>query len=111
MMPESYEIFLRKGVYYIRENEENPRKLDMDLAEEFQQIIDSFDLFSWDGFHKSNPYVLDGESFSLGLRFADGITVNASGENSFPEGYYDAMNRIDAVLDRYKKRQLSGCYR
>ena len=111
MMPESFEIFLRKGVYYIRENEETPGEFDADLAEELQKIISSYDLFSWNGFHKSNPNVLDGESFSLGLRFADGITVNAYGENSFPEGYHDATNRIDAVLDTYKKRQLSGCYR
>ena len=60
-------------------------------------LIDA-DVAQWDGFHKSNPAVLDGYGFSLVVRYADGTSVNASGSNMTPNGYGDAKTAIRETL-------------
>ena len=111
MMPQSYEITLQNGVYTIQENEEEPRIIDSGLVAELQNVIRTYDLLSWDGFHESDPYVLDGEGFCLELNFADGTSVYASGDNAFPGGYFSATNCIDDILEREKMSWLAGTYR
>ena len=111
MVPQSYEIMLRDDTYTIQENEDKPRSIDPKLVDELLEIIQKYDLESWDGFHGSNPDVLDGEDFSLELQFADGTSVYASGSNAFPENYHDAMASIDRILEKIKMSRLAGTYR
>ena len=40
----------------------------------------------WDGFHGSDPNVLDGSSFTFEAVLKDGKTISASGTNRFPDG-------------------------
>ena len=110
MAPRSWEIALRGGSWTISENEGDPMPLDADLAEELQRIIAECDIDAWDGFRGSNSRVLDGESFILSLRYADGSTVYASGENKFPDTYYEASDRIDALIEQAQMRSLAGTY-
>ena len=111
MVPQSYEITLRNGSYMIQENEDDPRSMDPRLIAELQEVIQAYGLESWDGFHESDPYVLDGEGFWLQMWFADGTSVYASGDNAFPDGYFDAMSGIDGILEREKMSWLAGTYR
>lgn len=64
------------------------------------QIFDEYDLSQWDGFDKSNQYVLDGEGFWLEIRLTDGTTVSARGENAFPRNYYQVMDRMQEILEK-----------
>lgn len=111
MSPQSFEIFMRKGEYFIRENEDEARSFDMAFAKEIEQIIVEYNMVSWNGFHKSRRHVLDGEGFSLEFRYADGTSVYASGENSFPDGYDDAIDKIRMVLEKEKMSHIAGKYR
>ena len=111
MVPQSYEITLQNGIYTIQENEEGPRSIDPNLTAELQEVIQAYDLESWDGFHESDPYVLDGEGFCLEIRFADGVSVYATGDNAFPDNYSDAMAGIDGILEKEKMSWLAGTYR
>ena len=111
MAPQSYEITLRDGTYTIQENEDDPRSIDPKLVDELLEVIQMYDLESWDGFHGDNPDVLDGEDFSLELQFADGTSVYASGSNAFPENYHDAIAGIDRILEMEKLSRLAGTYR
>ena len=110
MAPQSWEIVLRGGRWTISENDGEPRPFDADLADELQRIIAECDIDTWDGFRGSDSRVLDGESFVLSLRYADGSTVYASGENSFPKTYSEASDRIDALIERAEMRSLAGTY-
>ena len=111
MMPQSYEISLRNGICTIRENGDEPRIIDPGLIAGLQEVIRAYGLEAWDGFHESDPYVLDGEGFRLEMEFADGASVYASGDNAFPEGYHDAMAGIDEIFEKEKMSRLAGTYR
>ena len=111
MMPQTYEVYLKDGSYYLCENNSEPRLFDASFAADLLKCIKEYDLESWDGFHESDPYVLDGEGFTLVLRFADGTTVSASGDNAFPENYYGVTNEIEAIFEKEKMAQIAGTYR
>ena len=111
MAPHSYEVTLTGDGYAITENEGDPWPLDPSLAEELIRFVDECGMKRWDGFHGSNPYVLDGEGFSLTMEFADGTTVYASGENSFPDGYQEAAARLDEIFEKAAMCRIAGVYR
>ena len=52
----------------------------------------------WDGFRKSNPHILDGKMFTFEATLADGTTVQASGSNSYPDGYRALYDMLHAFL-------------
>lgn len=111
MAPLSYEVTLTGDGYVIAENEGRPRPLDPSLAAEMIRVVEECGMKRWDGFRGSNPYVLDGESFSLTMEFSDGTTVYASGENSFPDGYGEASARLDEIFEKAAMSRLAGVYR
>ena len=111
LVPQSREAVMAGGRYTVRENEEEPVPLDPARAAELRRIAAECGLESWDGFRGSNPDVLDGESFTLEMEFADGASVYASGENRFPEGYRDAAEQIELFFTEEKMSRLAGTYR
>lgn len=111
MVPQTYEITLQNGSWFLQENEDAPRRMDPGLADELQDVIRTYSIESWDGFHESDPDVLDGEGFWLELKFADGTSVYATGDNAFPDGYFDAMAAIDGILEKEKMSWLADTYR
>ena len=110
-MPQTYEVFMKQGRYFIQENGGSVHPLDADLVDELLRIIDQCDVESWDGFDESDPYVLDGEDFSLSVTFADGMNVSAYGSNAFPEHYRTFCAMTDAIFSRNRTRYLAGAYR
>ena len=111
MPPQSCEILLRSGNWFLSENDGRPIPLEAAYAEEIEQILEENGAESWDGFHESDPRVLDGEGFSLKIVYADGTSVRASGENAFPPGYRIVTDRINEVLTKEKMSRLAGIYR
>ena len=111
MAPQSCEITLQSGCYTLRENEEEPRDMDPELVAELLKVIRTYGLKDWNGFHESNPDVLDGEGFCLEMTYADGTSVYASGDNAFPDHYYDAVGGIETILEKEKMSRLAGVYR
>ena len=111
MAPRSCEITLQNGGYYLHENEDAPRIMDPVSAAGLREIIQTYDVESWDGFCGSDPYVLDGEGFMLEMEFADGASVRAAGENAFPDRYFDVMAGIDGILEKEQMARLAGTYR
>ena len=49
--------------------------------------------------------VLDGESFSLSIRFRDGSTVEASGNNRFPNTYQDFRIELNELANTMLGKQ------
>ncbi|MGN0183738.1 MAG: hypothetical protein ACI4AL_01365 [Aristaeellaceae bacterium] len=80
-------------------------ELDAADVEALRALIDENDLWSWDGFQRSNSYVLDGDSFGLSAAFADGTELSAWGSNAYPEGYSAGAQAIcayfEALMEKY----------
>lgn len=77
--------------------------LDGEDVEALEALIDDCELWQWNGFSESNSCVLDGESFGLSVRFADGKTLQAYGNNAFPEGYHDGASAINDFFEALMK--------
>ena len=110
----NYEVFMLQDEYYLCIGEGPSMKIDPSVAEALSGIIASRDLVSWDGFNENDPYVLDGEGFSMRLVFSDGTQAEASGENSFPDGYHNAKNEMIELLDKAaagRRGDVTGIYR
>lgn len=79
--------------------------LEDEDAAALKTLMDEYSLREWNGFAKSNSFVLDGESFGLSAAFADGKTLQASGNNAFPRGYHEgaaAIKRFFAeIMDKH----------
>lgn len=74
-------------------------ELDAADVEALRALIDENDLWSWNGFRRSNPDVLDGDSFGLSVTFADGTELNAWGSNAYPKGYSAGAQAICAYFE------------
>ena len=73
--------------------------LDADEAQAVLALPAQADFSLWDGFRQTASDVLDGDSFSLTLRFADGTQIAASGSNAYPAGYQAGYTAIRACFD------------
>lgn len=97
---DSYRITLDKDGYYVSVSEEPAEPFSDVAAKALMDVIDRYDVASWDGFAESRDYVLDGEGFWLEITLTDGTRVLARGDNAFPEHYFDAMGEMWEILTR-----------
>ena len=74
---------------------------DAELIREVSVLIEECELHKWNGFNETDSMVMDGSGFSLDIVYADGTEVYAHGSNSFPKGYGEAAERIDAMFYSY----------
>ena len=95
---DSYSIFLDEDGYHILVNDEEPQSMDEETVQKLMDVIEAYNVSSWDGFDKTNENVLDGEGFSLEIGFTDGTSVKALGDNAFPDQYADAMGEMWDIL-------------
>lgn len=59
---------------------------DKDM-ENLQNILNKYNIKSWNGFEKYNKNVLDGNSFSLSIIYNDDSEISASGYMAWPDNY------------------------
>ncbi len=102
---DSYWIMMDSDGYHVSINEERVLPVKTDTVSALMDVIDTYDLTSWDGFDESNRFVLDGEGFSLNFRLTDGTSVHARGDNAFPEHYFEAMGEIWDILNRITEQR------
>ena len=113
IVPQSYEVFVFDGDYYLCKNQAPSHKLAPETVDGLLSVIRDYDLTAWDGFQESALYVLDGEGFTLEIAFADGGRVWASGENAFPPHYHEAVHALESLLDAAQDERpddLTGTY-
>jgi len=95
---DSYQITMDEDGYHVSINEEEAQPISADAANALVKVIDTYDMASWDGFSESQSFVLDGEGFWLDFSLTDGTRVHASGDNAFPEHYFDAIGEMWNIL-------------
>lgn len=77
---------------------------DTELMRELTEIVDNHGLRGWNGFHKTDPLLMDGYGFSLRIGYVDGTVIEASGSNAYPKGYSEAADAIDTLFLDYLKK-------
>ena len=95
---DSYEITMEEDGYCLSVNGKPAQPVRTDAVNALLNVIETYEMISWDGFSESRSFVLDGEGFRLDFSLTDGTEVHASGDNAFPDHYFDAMGEIWDIL-------------
>lgn len=73
------------------------------VLDQAREILEKYDVSSWDGFHGSNSMVLDGGSFHMTVELVDGTSITASGNNSFPSDYHAVASELKELIEPTRK--------
>ena len=99
IMFDSYDIATRRGRLTLSVNGGAFAPIDDSVGEALLAVIDRYGLVDWDGFDDYDPNVLDGEGFRIEFDLSDGTSVQATGDNAFPDHYFDAIGEITGILE------------
>lgn len=72
--------------------------VDKSVMDEIKDVLIKYHVERWDGFQKSDPNVLDGNSFSLYVSMADGNSISASGYMEWPNNYSEVSRELDKIF-------------
>ena len=84
-------------------SEEEIKKVEI-KKNDIEKIIETlkkYNVNKWNGFNKSDKYVLDGDSFSLYITFLDNTKLSASGYMMYPKNYNEVQNVLDKIFLSY----------
>lgn len=84
--------------YGISNEESREIVVKEDFVKEVEDVLNKYEVASWDGFNKSDKYVLDGDSFSFSTSFKDDKSISAHGYMSWPKNYYNVRNELDELF-------------
>lgn len=97
----SYDLKLENDKYiagYKKEGVSEEDMLKKELKKEevlkLEKILNDNNIYKWNGYHKSDKNVLDGNGFSLNYRNTNNIDISASGYMMYPNGYNNFKNDI-----------------
>lgn len=96
---DSYHITYWQDGYHVSVNDGEEQYIDAESVDALMRIIDGYELEKRDGFNEAEEFVLDGESFWLQVQLTDGASIQARGDNAFPENYFPAMALMQEALD------------
>lgn len=111
----SYDIDLEKEGYVatIKPNgvsDEAAKKVNLDkkTMEDLVDILNKYNITSWNGFKKSDKNVLDGNSFSFSIGTKDEKWIEASGYMMWPKNYSEVKGVFDSMIgDLYKVKEFN----
>lgn len=70
-------------------------------VEKIIEILDKYEVYKWDEFKKSNPNVLDGDSFNLTIKYNDDKSISSSGYMMWPKNYREVQGELDSIFMKY----------
>lgn len=85
-----------------RDYKDLAKPVDQEFVKKIHDLYRDFDVRKWDGFSKSDRFVLDGSGFNLRIVFDDARTVSASGTNCFPPGYSEFEKKLEEIVTPVK---------
>ena len=62
-------------------------------------VLNKYNVSSWDGFDKNNKNVLDGDSFSFSLDMGNNEEIYASGYMMWPKNYREVKTELEAIFN------------
>lgn len=69
-----------------------------DVADEIADLLNTYDVLRWDGYHESERGVLDGDAFTLEVSYGEGESVYADGYMSFPDNFEEVCEGLDEIF-------------
>ena len=102
---DSYEIIMLMDGYSVSISGNEYQPVDESIIDALYEVVEKYDLYRWDGFDKTRSCVLDGEDFRFMISFSDGTSIQADGNNAFPENYFDAMSEMEHILEGIEKSE------
>ena len=84
--------------YEIPEEEKMSLYVGDVVCKKVEDVLNKYNVIKWDGFKGNDPYVLDGDSFSMSLTLKDGTNISASGYMKWPENYIKVRNELDDIF-------------
>ena len=78
----------------VSEEDKMEKEISKDDVLELEKILIKNNISKWDGFHKTDSNVLDGNDFFLNYYRDDSQSISASGYMKYPSGYNDFKNDI-----------------
>ena len=107
----SYEMDLNDDKYIVKvkptdipEEETKEYEISKDKVKEIENKLNEYKVSRWNNFHKSDKYVLDGDSFSMNIRFND-QDISASGYMMWPTNYREVRSYLDTTLGSLYKEE------
>ena len=81
--------------------------IEVEIPKEKLSVIESklneYHVSRWNGFSKSDKYVLDGDSFSFNLDYNDNDKISAHGYMMWPNNYSDVKSYLINTFNDYIK--------
>ena len=79
--------------------------IDTEISKEdilkIEEILNKYKVYKWDGFQKSDKYVLDGNSFSFWVYFDEDKDIHASGYMMYPDNYGNVESELENIFKKY----------
>lgn len=101
-----YDIDYEDGKYIATiqkrgQSEEEAKKVEIskDKVKELEDILNKYNVGSWDGFSRHDKNVLDGSSFSLSVNCFDDTSVSASGYMIWPNNYKEVRGSLETFFE------------
>lgn len=80
--------------------------IDTEISKEdmqkIEEILNKYKVYKWDGFQKSDKYVLDGNSFSFWVYFDEDKDIHASGYMMYPDNYGNVESELKNIFKKYE---------
>lgn len=76
---------------------------DLSVFDSLQQIVLKHKMYKYKGHYNPMFDILDGQSWSLYVKYASGASISAGGYMAGPDGYGDAFKDIIDCLDKWKE--------
>lgn len=81
-------------------------KVDYKFGKRIEDVLNKYNVASWNGFNKSDQNVLDGDSFSIYIDYNDNGYISASGYMMWPDNYSNVKNELNNMfMELYSKNE------
>jgi len=92
----------------ISEEEKLETIVDSSFLSDLENILNEYNVGSWNGFDKNDKYVLDGNSFSLSIRMEDDKSVSAHGYMRWPNNYANVKEKLNNLFMKVYNKELGN---
>ena len=80
-------------------------EIPKEKVEEIANKLNEYHVSRWNGFNKTDKYVLDGDSFSFNIDFNEKDEINAHGYMMWPDNYSNVKSYLVDTFNEYIKEK------
>lgn len=72
--------------------------VDSKFVKRIEDVLNKYNVASWNGFNKNDKNVLDGDSFSTYINYGENGYISASGYMMWPNNYSDVRDELNTIF-------------